>query len=221
MDSFPTPSADEPDMTRETTAQPSDAVRIALSEALPATHAEVAECAFHFLTALDRLAEGIRFVGCALENPTPKKMGMAVSSILMRAREAAAYWRRLEPAASGLTAGREQGSSSALPTASALAREQTAPPDPSVPRWRIPEGEWLSDRCAAVLSGWRNLRLLADAIAAEGSAEGRLAAFSLLLAGFRDETWPALADEDGLLKGLPRLQEEITKRIYRAEAFGE
>ncbi|HEY3268014.1 MAG TPA: hypothetical protein VGM37_13900 [Armatimonadota bacterium] len=225
MDLCHTPSADDSERARKVIAHLPEQVRddlaAALAAVVPDYSTSIAESTFHFLRALDRLAEGIGFVGGELPDPTPKKMGMAVSSILMRAREVGAHWRAVDPAAADLCAICPPDARLAHPVDRLSGRPGATRATHPAPDWAIPKGLWLRQRCDSVLSGCQNVRLLASGITAARSPEQRLTILSQICDEFRREAWPALNGEDGLLKGLPRLQEEITKRIYQAEAFGE
>lgn len=92
----------------------------------------------------------------------------------------------------------------AVPDAGVPAR-----PDPrpmALPSLPLDDGELLSRRLSDLLCGCR-------AALDEPLWTDCAGAFASL-------AWPALDGPDGLLRLLPRVQAEITRRIYQAEAFG-
>ena len=84
-----------------------------------------------------------------------------------------------------------------------------------VPQWDIERGAWLEATSRAVFRGCKGVSQ-----AMTGLAQGRRpwhGVLDILRAVFQEEAGEALFGEEGLLKGLPRLQSEISGRIYQAE----
>lgn len=125
----------------------------------------------------------------ALAGATTRQMGMLVDGLLLRCRELNVRWRSLSP----------------------MAVEPAAPPAApathagELPVWNLPSGPVLHDRVSEMLAG--------APLAAEQEAWPSCAA------AFQAHVWPALDGPHGLLRLLPRVQEEITRCIYREDFF--
>lgn len=197
-----------------------DGIAEALGAEAPDLEATLAEAAERFLASVKRLTEGITLVA-AIDSPDAKKIGMAVSSLLLRAREAAAQWRRFEPEVDALLAAWTTPDDLRFPDHYFSRRTDLDRLPLAVPDWDIPRGEWLRDRCDAIVNGWFNLGRLAIAITGIERPDCRLTFLVQIAEQFRLEAWPALGGDDGLLSGLPKLHEENSGRIYREEYLGD
>jgi hypothetical protein len=168
-----------------------------------------------FLRAANRFQDGV-FDLAELPEPTLKQMGMGISALLLRTRELAGHFRGLEAAeteaASSLPEPTEQRETGRTLIERALAHSAALWP---MPKWDVEQGAWLEERCRAVFRGCKGASQ-----AMTGLAQGRRPwrdVLDIVLAVFRDEAGEALFGDDGLLKGLPRLQSDISGRIYASE----
>lgn len=149
---------------------------------------------------------------------TLKKMGMATSGFLLRCRELALRWKSFETAVSELVAVWDPPVELRTPTDNFSGRPDESRVQQTAVDWPIPHTMWLRERLDALLNGLMNTDMLAiHVIVPNVSHARRLVLLTQLAEEFRIEALPALTGEDGLLKGLPRIQEEITRRIYQED----
>lgn len=197
-----------------------DGLSDALDELLPDLDAPLAEAAERFLASHQRLAEGIAAVA-AIADPDEKKIGMALSALLLRARDLAARWPDMDAATAALLAEWTPPDNLRFPA------EYLTPPDDAeslplaAPEWDLPQGDRLGGLCREILKGWFTTGRLAIAIATIPSPECRLTFAAQVADTFAARTWPALGGEDGLLKLLPRMHEQNSGRIYREEYLSD
>lgn len=197
-----------------------DGVTEALNALLPNLELPLAEAVEHFLSSEKRLTEGISLVA-AIEEPDEKKMGMAISALLLRAREVAARWRAFESGVDDLLTVWTPPADLRFPADYFSRRTDIERLPLAVPEWDVPSGEWLRDGCDAIMNGWFNSGRLAIAITAIPDPACRLTFLVQIAEEFRLEAWPALSGEEGLLKLLPKLHEENSGRIYREEFLSD
>lgn len=168
-----------------------------------------------FLRAGNRFQDGV-FELAEMPEPSLKQMAMGVGALLLRTRELAGHFRELEAAAGrvepAMPAHTEEREKGRLLIERALAHSAAMWP---LPQWEIERGAWLTDNCRAVFRGCKGV-----AQAMTGLAQGRRPwpdVLAIVQSVFRDEAAEALYGEDGLLKGLPRLQTDLSGRIYASE----
>jgi hypothetical protein len=188
-----------------------DLLRPALGDAAPDLAASWAS----FLRAANRFQDGV-FELAELSEPALKQMGMGIGALLLRTRELAGHFRELEAAAErqgpSLPEHTEERDKGRTLIERALAHSAHMWP---VPEWELEQGAWLSRTCRAVFQGCKGVSQ-----AMTGLATGRRPGSDVLdiaLAVFRDEAGDALYGDNGLLKDLPRLQTDLSGRIYASE----
>ena len=170
-----------------------------------------------FITSCHRVFEGGSMLDI-VELRTPKKMGMATSGFLLRCRELALRWQAFEAACNELLAVWDFPAEMRFPTTGFSGRPGIDRLQHAALDWPIPQSAWLRDRLDALQNGIHNTKCLAIAVIVPRiSIERTLVYLTQVAEEFRLEALPALTGEDGLLKGLPRIQEEITRRIYQED----
>lgn len=190
-----------------------DLVTASLAAVVPQFSSNLADQTASFIASQARLYEG-QSVMDHVDTHSFKKMGMALSGFLLRCRELALRWHSFEIAVNELLAVWDPPVGLRFPTDRST-DERDVPPFSS--EWPVPQGIWLRDRLNALSYGLEDVEPLAIAVTATKSDERRLVWLTQLAEEFRLEALPALTGEDGLLKGLPRVQDEITRLIYREE----
>lgn len=168
-----------------------------------------------FLRAGNRFQDGV-FELAELPEPTVKQMAMGIGALLLRTRELAGHFRELEAAAERLSASlpahTEEREKGRLLIERALAHSAAMWP---LPQWEIEQGPWLMETSRAVFRGCKGVSQVMT-----GLAQGRRPwqdVLAILLSVFRDEAGAALFGDEGLLKGLPRLQTDLSGQIYASE----
>jgi hypothetical protein len=190
-----------------------DLVAASLAVVAPQLSSNLADQTASFIAAQRRVCEA-QWMMVYVDARSLKKMGMALSGFLLRCRELSLRWRSFEASVNELLAVWDPPVDLRFPTDRSTDGPE-APPFSS--EWPVPQGIWLRDRLNALFLGLEDVEPLAIAITVPKSDERRLVWLTQLAEEFRLEALPALAGEDGLLKCLPRVQEEITRLIYREE----
>ena len=147
-----------------------------------------------------------------------KKMGMATSGFLLRCRELALRWHSFETACNELLGIWNPPAELRFPTDQFSGRPGVLRLQHTSLDWSIPRGTWLRERVDALMNGLHNVKCLAIAVSVPRVSHDRTLVWLTQMAEeFRLDALPALDGEDGLLKGLPQIQEEITRRIYQQD----
>ena len=184
---------------------PDEADRLALATAL-------------FLTAQERFQNAV-FHSAELEQPSLKKIGMALSSLLLRSRELNARYRGLAEAVSTLA-----------PPAAEVARLDSLITRAAAhvgghwpaPSWDIPTGPWLERQLRRVFQGCRSATMAARWLDSAANRATWPAVLTAMRDAFARDAFSALAgtgegDDLALLKGLPQTQEHVTRLLYQEE----
>lgn len=216
MDSSPT-LPDNTRLFRDTEAPHAmrAALEVLLHDTLGERSSDLGSPWASFLRATNRFQDCV-FHLAELPEPSLKQMAMGIGALLLRTRELAGHFRELESAEDRLapsfpthTDEREKGRRL---IERALTHSAAMWP---LPRWEIDQGPWLTDTTRAVFRGCKGVSQ-----AMTGLAQGRRPwpdVLAIVLSVFRDEAANGLFGEDGLLKGLPRLQTDLSGRIYSSE----
>lgn len=192
-------------------------VAASLQAVVPGFANDLPDCTASFCASLRRVFEG----GCMLdvaELRSLKKMGMATSGFLLRCRELALRWHSFEAGCNELLAVWNPPADLRTPTDQFSGRPGVRRLQYSALDWPIPQGIWLRDRLDALINGLQNVDCLAIHVIVPIVPDDRRLVYVMQMAEeFRIDAFPALEGDDGILKGLPRIQEEITRRIYQQD----
>lgn len=165
-----------------------------------------------FVKAARRFVEVVDHLG-RLDIPTPEQAGTAIDSLLLHASGLYDRFKQLdecEPIISEI-----RGSSTRQSHLYVGQLTQSL----AVPDWIMPESDGLTRNARSVAIAC--LRVWCDAAWMEEEGADTWPCLRNIYAESCQNAIPSLDGEDGLLKGLPRLQEEISGRIYREEFLSD